>query len=81
MKIKLAISTATLGKFNTDRDNQCYADAVLAELQSEYPGYDVLVDLVKDVYSNSCWVSDDSEGEIRENVNMIANRVWDKSDY
>ena len=81
MKIKLAISTATLGKFNTDRDNQRYADAVLAELQSEYPGYDVSVDLVKDVYSNSCWVSDDSEGEIRENVNMIANRVWDKSDY
>lgn len=81
MEIKLAISTATLGELNTDRDNQRYADAVLAELQSEYPGYDVSVDLVEDVYSSLCWVSDDSDGKIRENVNMIANRVWDKADY
>ena len=81
MKIKLTISTDNLGKINTDRDNQLYAAAVLAELQSEYPGYDVSVDLVKDVYSNSCWVSDDYDGKITENVNMIANRVWDKEEY
>ena len=81
MEIKLTISTDTLGELNTDRDNQRYAAAVLAELQSEYPGYDVSVDLVDDFSSNLCWVSDDSEGKIRENVNMIANRVWDKGDY
>ena len=81
MKIELTISTHTLGDFNTAGDNQRYATAVQAELQSEYPEAEVSVDLVTNVTSGSCWVSDDPTGEVRENVNRIANQVWDKADY
>lgn len=81
MKIELTISTYNLGDCNTDFDNQRYADAVLAELKSEYPEADISVELVKNVTAGSCWVSDDPTGEIEENVKLIANQVWDKADY
>lgn len=81
MKIELTISTHTLGDFNTDDDNQRYATAVQAELQSEYPDADVSVELVTNVTAGTCWVSDDPTGEIQENVKLIANQVWDKADY
>lgn len=81
MKIELTISTHTLGDFNTADDNQRYATAVQTELQTEYPEADVSVELVTNVTSGSCWVSDDPTGEIEENVSLIANQVWDKADY
>jgi hypothetical protein len=81
MKIELTISTDTLGDFNTADDNQRYATAVQTELQSEYPDADVSVELVTNVTAGSCWVSDDPTGEIEENVNLIANQVWEKADY
>lgn len=81
MKIELTISTHTLGDFNTADDNQRYAIAVQTELQSEYPDADISVELVTNVTAGSCWVSNDSTGEVEENVNLIANQVWDKADY
>lgn len=81
MKKKLTISTAALGDFNTEPDNERYAAAVQKELQSEYPEADVSVSLVDNVNISSCWVSDDPTGEIQENVNLIASQVWDKADY
>lgn len=81
MKIELTISTHTLGDCNTADDNQRYATAVQNELQTEYPEADVSVELVTNVTAGSCWVSDDPTGEIEENVNLIANRVWDEADY
>lgn len=81
MKIELTISTHTLGDHNTADDNQRYAAAVKTELQSEYPDADVSVELVTDVTEGCCWVSDDLTGDIEENVNLIANEVWNKADY
>lgn len=81
MKIELTISTHTLGDSNTADDNQRYAAAVQNELQSEYPEATVSVELVTDPTADCCRVSDDPTGEIEENVNLIANRVWDKADY
>lgn len=81
MKIEMTISTHTLGDYNTADDNQRYATAVQTELQTEYPEADVSVELVTNVTSGSCWVSDDPTGEVEENVNLIANQVWDKADY
>ena len=81
MKIELTISTETLGDYNTAGDNRRYAAAVQTELQSEYPEADVSVELVTNVTAGSCWVSDDPTGEVEENVNLIANHVWDKADY
>lgn len=81
MKIELTISTHNLGDSNTADDNQRYAAAVQTELQTEYPEADVSVELVKNITAGSCWVSDDPTGEIEENVNLIANQVWDKADY
>lgn len=81
MKIEVIISTLTLGDFNTAEENQRYADAVLAKLQSEYPDADVSVELVENVSSGSCWVSDDLDGEIKENVELIVAQVWEKGVY
>nr|MBA4203200.1 hypothetical protein [Ralstonia sp.] len=81
MKIELTISTHTLGDCNTADDNQRYAIAVQTELQSEYPDADISVELVTNVTARSCWVSNDPTGEVEENVNLIANQVWDKADY
>jgi hypothetical protein len=81
MKIELTISTETLGDFNTADDNQRYANAVHAELQSEYPEADVSVELVDNVTASSCWVSNDPAGEIAEEVRIIANQVWEKAAY
>lgn len=81
MKIELTISTATLGDYNTDADNERYCAAVEAAIQSEYPNDDVSVELVTNVTAGSCWASDDITGEIADNVNLIANEVWDKADY
>ena len=81
MKIELTITPDTLGDFSTDSDNERYASTVQAELQSEYPGANVSVELVTNVTAGSCWVSDDPTGEIEENVNLIANQVWDNADY
>lgn len=81
MRIELTISTHTLGDCNTADDNQRYAIAVQNKLQTEYPEADVSVELVTNITAGSCWVSDDPSGSIEENVNMIANQVWDKADY
>jgi len=81
MKIELTISTHTLGDCNTVDDNNRYADAVQSALEAEYSDAEVSVELVTNVTAGSCWVSDDSTGEIEENVNLIANQVWDKADY
>lgn len=81
MKIELTISTHTLGDCNTADDNQRYAAAVETELRTEYPDANVSVELVTNVTAGSCWVSDDPTGEVEENVNLIANQVWDKADY
>lgn len=81
MKIELTISTHTLGDCNTSDDNQRYATAVQAELQSEYPEADVYVESVTNVTTGSCWVSNDPTGEVEENVNLIANKLWDNANY
>lgn len=81
MKIELTLSTDTLGDFNTADDNQRYATAVQTELQSEYPNADISVELVTNVTAGSCWVSEDPTGEVKENVTLIANQVWDKAAY
>ena len=81
MKIELTISTHTLGDYNTADDNQRYINAVITELQSEYPEADISVELELEATSGYCWVSDDPTGEIKENVNLIYNQVWEKSEY
>lgn len=78
MEIELNIGFDTLGDINTDSDNARYAETVKLELENEYPDADVSVELCE---HGSCWVSDDDSGEIEENVNLIASKVWDKSDY
>lgn len=77
MKIKLEISTDTLGYCNTDEDNLRYAAAVRNEIQSEYPDADVSVDIVKNVSASQLYVTDDPTGEVEENINLISNQVWD----
>lgn len=81
MKIELTISTHNLGDCNTTDDNQRYATTVEAAIQAEYPEADVSVELIENVTSGSCFVSDDPRGEIEENVHIIANKIWDKADY
>ena len=81
MKIELTISTHTIGDYNTADDNQRYATAINTQLQSEYPESTVSVELVTNVTAGSCWVSDDPTGEIEDNVNLIANQIWEKSEY
>nr|ULG18725.1 hypothetical protein Puna18p_00085 [Serratia proteamaculans] len=79
MKIELIISTHTLKGSNTD--NKQYAEAVLSELQLEYPEYEVSVELSEIVTCDVCWVSDDPDGKIEKNVHMILNHVWCKADW
>jgi hypothetical protein len=80
MKIELTISESTLGE-NTRDDNLCYVAAVREALAAEYPAAVICVELVKNVTGTVCFVSDDETGGNRENVRIIANRVWDDSSY
>lgn len=80
MKIVMVLSTHGMGDSNTDADNQRYADAVEEAIIAEYPEAEVSVELTSHVSSGACWVSNDDD-EILENVNTIAQRVWDKADY
>lgn len=81
MNVELVISTQTLGDFNTDADNQRYADAVKAEIELQYPNASVSVELVSNVCSNSYFASNDEIGEVAENLQRIANDVWDDANY
>lgn len=80
MQIDMTISTHTLGDHNTADDNLRYAAAVKGMIQYAYPDASVSVGLVSNVTAGSCWVSDDSTGEILEHVTLIAGQVWDKMD-
>lgn len=79
MKIELTISTHTLGDYNSDEDNNRYAEAVETALAAEYPDADISVELDDNNTASSCWVSDDEYDEIRENVNCITERVWESA--
>lgn len=81
MKIELIISTQTLGDLNTDADNERYAAAVQAKLQTEYPEADVSVELDERATASSFWISDNPTAEIEENVRLIAAQIWDKERY
>ena len=81
MKIELTISTHTLGDYNSDEDNNRYAEAVETALAAEYPDADISVELDDNNTASSCWVSDDHSGEIEEKINQIAEQVWENSDY
>lgn len=81
MEIELTISVHALGDCNTADDNERYAASVQTELEAEYPDAHVSVELVSDVSSGSCWVSDDPTGEITENVDWIVNHVWNEANY
>jgi hypothetical protein len=80
MKIKLTISESTLGE-NAHDDNLRYVAAVKEALAAEYPNAVICVDLAQHVTSTVCFVSDDETGGNCENVRIIANQVWDDSDY
>lgn len=80
ISIKLRISTQNLGDVNTRADNECYARAVKDALECKYPGANITVSLT-DELSDACLVSDDPEGDIAENVNIIAQEVWAGANY
>ena len=80
MKIELAISTQNLGE-NTAAGNERYAAAVKREIQAQYPDADVSVNLVTNVDTDFCRVSDDPTGEYEEIVRETAKWVWDRADY
>lgn len=80
MKIQLTISTQTLGT-NTDAENRRYCDAVKSALHERFPEYDVVVNLVGNCTSGSCYVSGDDTGEISADVRRVARLIWDNADY
>jgi hypothetical protein len=80
MKIELSISIETLGA-NTAAENLRYVAAVREALASEYPDAIICVSLAENVTGAECFVSDDETGGNRENVRIIANQVWNDSNY
>lgn len=85
MKIKLRIDRGALGGYNSDDDNDRFADAVYAAVAAEYHDADIDVRLSSQCESG-CWASDDDIGideidEIEERVNEIAGEIWNGADY
>jgi hypothetical protein len=84
LKIEHRIAQSNLGETDDDFAAE-YVDALQARLKEEYPGAEIEVNLNSD-FANACQTfvaGDDDDGcdstaEIRQNVDDIANLVWER---
>ena len=83
LKIEHRLARQNLGESDAVYAQQ-YVSALTAALTAEYPAAEVVVNLNSDFYNTSqTFVSGSPDTgpddfEIRENVGIIANRVWEK---
>lgn len=82
MRILYMAGLDSLGDDNSDDDNARYVAAVLMALNEEFSDADVVVGLGEHsvVEVTDVDASDDGD-DVREEVMMIAGKVWDDADY
>ncbi len=77
--IVLDIAKYNLGS-NTDEDNEAYRIAVQEEIEAQYPGADVEVNIIsgisKDVANCNGFPDAEANGDAEETVLLIAQDVW-----
>lgn len=76
-KIEITISTETTGANDAD-DNQRFLVMLKQEIQNEYPGADIDIEISDRLSSDTFKVSNDEDydHDIESNLHRICNLVW-----